>query len=127
MINITNLNWNEKELDTSSFFLSDEFIYTDKKAYFDKYLLGKEFCDCSGNIYKVISKTKPTETWRKILKFLPNVYKVKLEIRSVNKTMTLEEFRNFMLTRVKELEDDGIRQEWIEAIIKAKSHLEMMG
>ena len=84
LLNVTDKNWNEV-FDLTVFVLFDRYIYKDKEVLFHKYYKNKIYCDADGKLYKVIDSCPPTEFWRNILKFIPNVFRVTLTFESLDK------------------------------------------
>lgn len=125
MINITD-SWSHEE-DVLEYYLFDDFILTGSDKLFQQYFHNKIFCDSDGQLYKVIGKTLPAQIWRKIFKFLPNVYKVKLHFEKVNQRMEVEQLRAFILQKLHQLEPNEVLAKWINQINKAKSHTEIIG
>jgi len=125
MINITDKNW-DKEDDLTVFMLFDEFIYTKRTDLFKQYYKDKEFCDCQGNVYKVIDRRLPVSFWRNFFRFLPNVYKVELRFIQENKKMTLDNLKTFMLERLEEINTNDFVPRWIKHVEAAKTHKELL-
>ncbi len=125
MLNITNRDWSEVS-DWSTFVLFDTFIYNSNQDFFDKHYKDNLFCDCNGDIYTIIGKQEPVETWRKFLKFIPNVYKTELQLQGLNKRIELEQFRNFVTEKVSNVDKSDFTQKWLSNIKKATSYYEII-
>lgn len=126
MLNVSDTNW-ANAVDFTQFCLFDQYIYTGSNRIFNLHYKDKVFCDCNGNLYKVVGKTPPTETWRNLLRFLPNTYRVTLELMPLNQTMQLEEFRQFVLDRLNSLENADFINDWILKTKNAKTYREILG
>ena len=126
MLNITDKDWGQ-ETDLSVFVLFDEFIYNYSDDLYDRYYKDKIFCDSLGELYQVTGKVFPTAAWRKLLRFIPNVYKIKFELKKMNRQMELEDLRRFMLARINELEQTDFDKKWLAFIKQAPNHYEIIG
>jgi len=124
LINVSKKVWSWHS--AMEYLLQDEYIYTAKESYYEEYLQAQLFCDCNGNIFKVVDKVPPTEGWRKALRFLPNVYKTKIIFERTGKKMEVEELRNYLLEHVGKMPKNDFRSEWLLALQKAKNHEELI-
>ncbi len=125
MLNISDKNWGKAD-NLTEYMLFDKFIYTNREDLFRQYYKDKDFCDCQGNIFKVVDKRPPVSFWRNFFRFLPNVYKVELHFIHENKKFTLEDLRTFILSRLDEINTNQFVGKWIEHVQKAKSHAEIL-
>lgn len=125
MINISDKNW-DKEDDLTVYMLFDEFIYTNQEDLFRQYYKDKEFCDCQGNVFKVVDRRPPVSFWRNFFRFLPNVYKVELSFIQENKKVTLDDLRTFMLERLDEINTNDFVPKWFDSVKKANSYKELL-
>ncbi|WMN11773.1 hypothetical protein QYS49_39570 [Marivirga salinae] len=125
MINISDKNW-DKEDDLTVYMLFDEFIYTNQEDLFIQYYKDKEFCDCQGNVFKVVDRRPPVSFWRNFFRFLPNVFKVELSFIQENKKVTLDDLRTFMLERLDEINTNDFVPKWIDSVKKANSYKELL-
>jgi glutamate mutase epsilon subunit len=125
MINISDKNW-DKEDDLTVYMLFDEFIYTKIEDLFKQYYKDKEFCDCQGNVFKVVDRRLPVSFWRSFFRFLPNVYKVELSFIQESKKVTLDELRTFLLERLDEINTNDFVPKWIDSVKKANSYKELL-
>ncbi len=124
MLNITNRNWGN-ESDPSVFVLMDAFITNDNPDLFSDYYSEKIFCDSMGDLYRVTGRTLPAE-WRKLLRFIPGVYKIQLHLKKLNRRMELEELRKFLLSRINEFELTDFDKKWIKHVEQAPNHYEII-
>lgn len=125
MINVSSNNWGE-EADFLVFYLFDPLIRTKNKEVFDFYVNQKAFCDCKGDLYRVVDRVHPTNKWRRFFWFLPGVYRMPLVLKKLDHPMDLEEFRRFMLKRISELGLEDFIREWSNEVRLAKSHKEII-
>ena len=121
IIDISPEKWNDEDPT-----VYDEYIYTDKKSTFDKYIKNKIFCDGNGQLFKAIGKSKMTEKWRNWFRIIPNVWKTKIIFENMHKEMSVEELRTFLLQRLSELELNEITREWKINIQNAKTHSQLI-
>lgn len=124
--NISIKNWNPKE-DFLLYILMDKYIYRDNSQLYKTYFYNKEFVDSNGNIYKIVDQKKPTSLWRKIFKFLPNVFKIELIFKKTESKMDVENVKQFILRQIKNLPKDETNNSWIEKIKKSKTIQEILG
>ena len=129
IINISTEKWKEEYID--SYVSFDKFIYTDKDLIFKELYKDKVFCDCNGEIFKAIKKAELAEKWRYWLKFIPNIWKKEIIFEHTNKSLTVDELRNHLITRIAELSSSELNlnefsQKWKVALIKAKTHYELI-
>ena len=125
-LNISEKSWKGKDLELVAFYLFDEFNYNNNVKTFQKYFLNKKFCDSNGEIYKISGRILPLQTWRRIFSFLPNVFKCQYTTEGTNEKLTLEEFRNYLLERISDLEEDDLNREWKAKVLKAKTYEELI-
>lgn len=120
-----------KQFDEDSI-LFDTFMFTFNNSYFETSLLNQEYCDCLGNCFQIIGRKPPTALWRKLLYFLPNVYKSELVFKSTGQRISLAEFKERFISGIRatyvKREDSAL---WIEAVQNASSiehvlHLERL-
>lgn len=123
LVNISAENWTSHEIVDILF---DEFIYTDNETIFNKYYKNQKFTDCNGHIYTIIGKAELTENWRIWLRFIPNVWKRKINFQSTGKSISVEELRFYLLKRVSELEKNAHTDKWMEELKTAKSLSELI-
>jgi hypothetical protein len=124
LINISETIW--KSEDAMEYVLYDEFFYSGDQFVFERYVYNKLFCDCNGVIFKVVGRVPPSEWWRKALSFLPNVYKEKLTFIKTDRTMGLDELKDYLIQRVNDLSDNKFKWKWIELLQKSKSYEELI-
>ena len=102
--------------------LFDQFIYTDSPTIFDTYYAQQKYVDSKGDIYQLIAKQPTTVWWRRLLRFLPNTYKVTLLFQATGDRLTLDETKAKVLEVVQQLtQDDQARTQWIADIRTANS------
>ena len=126
MLNVTDTDW-YSEYDLTVYFLFDEFIYTDNNKKFNTYFKNKLFCDCTGVVYKITDKTLPSQLWRRIFKFLPNIYKITLTLEKTDKRFSIEEFSSFMIDRLNTQKNDDVINSWIKSVEQATNFEDIMG
>jgi len=123
LINITEEDWSFKDwLENIDF---DGYFYTRDPVLFEKYAFRKRYCDCTGNMYEVVGKTPPTG-WRNYLRFLPYVYREKIEYLQTDKRMELSELRNYMVQKVEQLQDNPFQTEMISSLQAATTYEDIM-
>jgi len=126
LMNITHEGWSIKQ-DLDAFHLIDPYIFTENEAHYKEYFHNQYFCACDGEIYQVTGKTPPKTKWRHLLKWLPDVFKVKLQFQSTGKKIPLEELKNWMLARLEPMDkNDHWVQLWKAHIRTARSHKELI-
>jgi len=123
LISISDNKWNEERL--LDYILFDEYIYTDNLKV-QQEVKAKTYCDCNGNVFRIIKITPPAEKWRSFFKFVPNVYRHQLHFKKENQRLDLEKLRTYLLDRVSLLNKNGFRDEWLLDLKKAKSHEELI-
>lgn len=118
---------NLRDEDPLNYILFDQFIYTDSEIFHNEYLKNQSFCDCLGDIYTIKNISLPTEWWRKAFKFLPNVYKVELIFQITGKRIKVDELKDYMIERIREMSrTDRFNIKWINYIRNAKTHKEII-
>ena len=108
-VNINFKNWPELE-DTN--FLFDEFIYTKNIDIFKTYFENQYYADSRGKVFRLIAKKPPYELWRRLLRFLPNVFKVTLIFEPTDKTLSLNEFKHMLIGGINTYEQDEFTEAW---------------
>ncbi len=124
LLNVSKTVWSQYSME--DYLLTDEYIYTANKEYFDRYLNDQLFCDCDGHIFKVVDKQTPKEGWRKALKFLPNVYKTKLIFEDTQTQMSVDELKYYMMNCVQELPSFSFQTKWLAYLQKAQTHEDLI-
>lgn len=125
LLNVSEKKWKDEDL--MDYLLIDEYIYTDSKTFWDTFIHNKLFCDCKGQLYVIDGKELPNSWWRKVFKWLPNVYKIKLRFKNTGKQLSLEELRKYLLARIHDLSDYEGREKWIQFIQQANSYEQLIG
>lgn len=125
LLNISEQKWKDDDF-LLDYFLLDEFIYNDSKVVFQEYFKVHSFCDCFGEIYKVKCKVPPKEWWRRVFKFIPNVYKIELRFERTGNKMSVYELKTYLIDRIKDLSENEFTKNWIEQIKQAKNHEEII-
>lgn len=123
---ISLFDWNDEWL--SMMLASVESIYAIDKEVMDKYILDSEWIDSNGDIFKVVGIEK-LAWWRR---FVPFVTKSKMVTEYTGRSMTLEEFRSYMLNMIDTLdlnsaEVRNVHEKWRQELLKAQSFGELMG
>ncbi len=122
MLNISFKDWNNED-DLTIFLLFDNIIYNDNDVFFDKYFKNHLFCDCEGRIYKITKKIPPQSAWRRALKFLPNTYKIELQLRPTHETYSIAQLKGVLLERLRGIrEQNNFTKEWIAIIEKMQTY-----
>ncbi|MUP47253.1 hypothetical protein E0K83_16045 [Gramella sp. BOM4] len=125
ILNISIEKWNEQE-DLTILIHFDKYIYTSKYSIFKEYYLGHLFCDCNGTIYKVVGKSEVESKWRKLLSFLPNLYKQEIYFKKTGKKLTKEELKNIMISRISEMKVDDFNKAWLKDVERSNSYFQIM-
>lgn len=125
MLNISDLDWTDEE-DLTVFTLFDSILSNVTNDYYQKYIHNKLFCDCSGDVYKVVQKIQRPTYWQKSLKFLPLVKKMELDFEKQNNKMPLEVLRSFVLARLADLKNTQFVHLWQLHVENAKNHSEII-
>lgn len=121
IIDVSKSGWN-------SFFepvISNEYIYTSNRRLFEAEIQFHVYCDCRGHLFQIIGWEEP-ETWRKLLRFLPNIYKRRLLFAELKKSYSISELKAYMLQQIEDLEHKEILKEWKVQIESAKSYQELI-
>ncbi|MEM6803665.1 MAG: hypothetical protein AAF696_19835 [Bacteroidota bacterium] len=118
-INISEEVWEGEYL--VCYLLSNHFINTGSR-YFEKFLEGKEFCDCQGDIYKAVAVKILPKTWKRFLPAFFGLTQSEVLFRKTSRRMKLEELRVYLLEKIRPFEDE----KWEERIRSAKSFEELM-
>ena len=93
MINITEDSWSNKHVLDNMLF--EPWIYNDNNANFEKHFKGALFCDCRGEVYRVIDK-RGEGGWKKWFGFLPNFYRVHLVFEKVDQPIELNTVKELL-------------------------------
>jgi len=123
-INISTTKWIEDDL--MEYVIYDNFIYTNEESLFYKFYENQFFCDGNGKIFKAVRKSETIKTWRKWLRFIPNIWKIEIIYENTNKELSIEQLRNFLLTRVSDLNQNEFIKEWKIDIKNAKTYMELI-
>lgn len=123
---ISFFDWNDEWL--GMMLASVEIKYTMDKEVIDKYILNSEWIDSNGDIFKVVGVDKLAR-WRR---FMPFITKTKMVTEYTGRSMTLEEFRSYMLNMIDTLdlssaEARNAYEKWRQELLKAQSFVELMG
>ena len=122
IMDVSFAKWKRNEEDQILF---DEYIYTKKEATFKKYFRNRSYVDSNGDVYKITDRILPGKV-RQFFSFIPNVCKVQLVFRKTDKTMTVEEVRDYLLKQLKDRGADDLMLEWIKGVENAKTIEEML-
>jgi hypothetical protein len=125
-INISVTDWKDKGDILEMFVLFDELNYNKDVISFKKYFLNQNYCDSNGEILQIVGRTLPTNPLRKIFSFLPNVFKCVYIIEPTGKKMSLIELKQFLLSRIEELEHDAFTKNWKNQIINSNTFEEVL-
>jgi hypothetical protein len=121
MLNISHENWDPSD-DFLIYILENQYIYTNDNHFVNRYYLNNHFVDSKGDIYRFTKVKPPQQVWRRILSFLPNVYKARFVLEPMNKKMDIETVRIHMLKQLNKLPIDSNVNEWINAVRSAKTY-----
>lgn len=122
--NVSIKSWDENE-DYLIYILEDEFIYTTNPKIYQDYFLNNLFVDSNGDIYKLIDRKLPN-SFRQILRFIPNFCKVELIFKPTKDKMTIEQVKQHILSQLNKLNNDTNKVEWIDKVKNAKSYEEII-
>lgn len=123
LVNISQRNWKSKE--APEYFHYDGYYYSMDYIYFKSNVVNDIYCDCNGNLFQPKELIPPAAYWRKIFFFLPNVYKQKIIYENLNRHISVEELREFLMARVSELYKENklyYYYEWKEHLKKANNY-----
>ncbi len=119
---ITIEDWNNEEFVP----LWDEYTGINNEAALVEYANNRLFVDCNGEIYKIVGFEKLVG-WRR---YVPFVAKYKLVTEYTGQSMTLEDLKAYILSKVDMLDWNAdlrdIREEWRVQIIGARSFVELI-
>ena len=125
IVNITSDRWNDW-LDVECFILEETNYHSRKKHIIDRYYLNHKFCDSNGNIF-ISKRLNPVSgRWKKLVSLIPGTIKGKVELNPTTQNMDLNEFKSFILNKVKEMNADQSTMEWIGIIHSAKTYEEIL-
>ena len=126
LMNISHQGW-DKVQDLDPFHLIDPYIFTESEEHYKEFFHNQYFCDCKGEIYQVTGKMPPQNKWRHFLKWLPDVFKVKLQFKSTGKKIPVDDLKNWMLDRLDSMDrNDRWLQMWQSQINRAETHKELI-
>lgn len=126
IIRINSKSWKDHE-DLMPLF--DGYIYTSSDEVYYDYLHEKDYTDCKGDIYKVTGRVFPVSFWRRLFRFLPNVYKVRLTFIKTERHIELEEFKIDLIAGIRRFDTEDtieISNKWIAEIQKSQSIKEIL-
>lgn len=126
ILRINSKSWKDQE-DLMPLF--DGYIYTSSDQVYYDYVHEKEFTDCKGDIYKVTGRVFPVSFWRRLFRFLPNVYKVKLIFIETGRKIELADFKTDLIAGIKRFDTTDTVEtsdQWISQIQESKSIKEIL-
>lgn len=124
LINLSSDQWIEDDL--MLFVLYDEYIYNDSSLLFTQFFKDQYYCDCQGQVFKLIAKKKPDEWWRNAFRFLPNVFRVTLVFEATAKTVSVDELANHVRRKIAPFKFDDFKDKWLEVLNTATTHAEIL-
>lgn len=124
LINISEEKWNAEEL--IEYFDFDGYFYSSNTELYKRYIEGKEYCDCNGDVYQVVDKIPPKQWWRRVFRFIPDFYREKLIFKKTGKRLELDELRKYVSERVRDLSEDDFTRKWIFYLKNAASYEEVI-
>lgn len=123
LLNITDTDWDPVRVESKLIF--GEFMNI-RQELFDRFYQDKLYCDCKGNVYKVVGMISPTSLWSRVFYFVPMVYKSKLIFEETELRLTVDQLRNFVIQRISELPGDEFKRKWIVQLKEATTHQEII-
>jgi len=107
-------DWNSDSINELIWF--DDLIYKESEN-----LENQCFIDSTGKIFRVIG----IEYFSKWRKFIPNASIGRVKFLFKNKTMSLSELKNYVLSCISKLDNKEAALKWRNQVIKAKSYKEI--
>lgn len=127
LVNISIKKWSDDDITT--YFEYDRYYRSINYFHFKSHLLNNNFCDCNGNLFKVIDLIPPKSNWRRVFFLIPGVYKQEMVFENLNEQIHLEELREHMIDRVSQFYDKNklfVTYQWIQQLKLAQSYEELI-
>ena len=127
LVNISIKEWTGDDI--TMYFLYDRYYRSINYFHFKSHLLNNNFCDCNGNLFKVIDLIPPKSNWRRVFFLIPVVYKQEMVFENLNEQIHLEELREYIIDRVTEFYDKNklyVTHQWIQQLKLAQSYEELI-
>lgn len=93
-------------------FLYDEYFYNRSNSVFQEFQMNHKIVDSKGNIYVIVG----VEELKGLKQWIPFFRKRKMQLERSNEKMNLEELRDFILKKIKELDDSDYKKEWAQNV-----------
>ena len=120
LLDITTRPWHT-ELETD-LIVFDQYIQTNKESVFNAMYQDVTFIDCEGRHYRAVKKGEQPALWRRLLRFLPNIWRQEIIFQPTGEFWTVEELKRYVMEGVSELEENETnRRKWLEQLEKARS------
>jgi hypothetical protein len=127
LVNISIKKWSDDDITT--YFEYDRYYRSFNYFHFKSRILNNTFCDCNGNLFKVIDLIPPKSNWRRVFFLIPGVYKQEMVFENLNEQIHLEELREHMIDRVSQFYDKNklfVTYQWIQQLKLAQSYEELI-
>lgn len=96
----------------------DRFYYSKSDLLFESKTLKHRIVDSTGDMYEITGKLCLSK-WRNLIPFRK---KAELKFKKLNKTMSLDELKDFMIEKINTVEiNEQFKSNWINEIKDAKS------
>lgn len=96
----------------------DRFYYSKSDILFESKTLKHRIVDSTGDVYEITGKLCLSR-WRNLIPFIK---KAELKFKKLNKTMSLDDLKDFMIEKINTVEiNEQIKSNWINEIKDAKS------
>lgn len=119
-IDLTNTDWGFSVNVPIHF---DQYVYVRNSSRF----LSRQFCDSVGHVYEVIDVIKPKTFLKSFVAVLPNTYRSELVFRRVDKELSVDDLRSFMLSCLKLTGNDKAYSYFGDELQLARSCFELLG
>ena len=126
ILNISLKNWNNEDLDYSLILLENDVIYTTDEYIYSNYLLNNKYIDSEGKIYRIIGKELPA-SWKKMFRFIPNFYKIKLIFEKTDDSLSVEDVKNYIRNNINKFNYiEDFEKEWLKIIENATTYEQVL-
>ena len=100
----------------------DRFYYSKSNSLFKSKTLKHRIIDSVGDLYEITGKQN-LPIWRNLI---PYIKKAELKFKKLNKMMSLDDLKGFMIDKINTLEiNEEFKSNWINEVKDAKSFEEL--
>ena len=123
-VDITNSQWG---FSATMPIIWDANSYLDGISRTERSYKNHLFCDSVGDVYEMVDFIRPTALWRRLFQFIPYVYTVRLVFEKKEETMSVEEFREYLMACLSATGNLKAQDYMMDQLRHGRTHRELMG